>query len=230
MAAKQKIIFPGEELATEEEYSAGENTFVRKGKIKSKTVGYAQADETSKEMNVKGKSIPTLEYGDVVVGKIMLVKESSATVEMLHAENDKKIAGINVAQLPVRNVANEYVHELKKMVKIGDIIKAKIASINPYAIDLTTKGKGLGVIKAYCTNCRTEMQYNNSKLMCLACGSVEDRKWFEKEDAQDFNRGPPREGSGFRGERREFGQRSFGPRRSFGPKRNGGFRGNNRRF
>ena len=234
MAAKQKIIFPGEALATEEEYSAGENTFIKNGKIVSKTLGIINANESAKEIGVKGKTVNEIQYGDTVIGKVMLVKESSATIELMSAENGKRITGINVAQLPIRNVSNEYVTELKKLIKIGDIVKAKIASINEYAIDLTTKGQGLGVVKAFCSNCRAELSHSNGKLMCLACGSVEDRKWFEKEDNQDFNRGPPREGGGFRGrggfggERRGFGG---GGRRSFGPRRGGGnFGGGRRRF
>jgi exosome complex component CSL4 len=234
MTQKQKIVFPGEAITTEEEYSAGTNAFAQNGVIKSSTTGEIILDDTTKEASVRGKKILELERGDTVTGKVMLVKESQAVIELLSAENNKKITGVKTAQLPVRNVSTEYITELKKIIKVGDIVRAKIDSISPLAIDLITNEKGLGIIKAYCTNCRKEMEYSNQKLMCINCGSIEERKWFEAEQkAREF---APRERrsfgggfrgghggrGGFRGNRREGG---FGARREggFGGQREGGF-------
>ncbi|MCX6803599.1 MAG: exosome complex RNA-binding protein Csl4 [Candidatus Diapherotrites archaeon] len=231
MVEKNKIVLPGEEIATEEEYTAGKNAFATGGKILATTMGTAYFDEKTKEAKVKGKSIEELREGDIIVGQVMLVKESSAAIHLLSAENNKNITGITMAQLPIRNISNEYVTELKKIIKIGDIIRARVTSESPLGIDLTTKEKGLGVIKAYCTNCRKEMNYNNGKLMCLNCGSVEERKWFEAEDTYKPREGgfsPERRSGGYGGERRG----GFGGRRESGgydrtPRGPGGF--NNRR-
>jgi len=219
MVAKQRIIVPGEEIATEEEYTAGENTYVKEGKIISRTLGALFINEETKEASVKGKRVEQLAYGDIVTGKVLMVKESSAVIELLSAEGNKRIMGINTAQLPIRNISNEYVTELNKIVKIGDIIRAKVVMSSPLAIDLNTKEKGLGVIKAYCSNCRKEMSFNNNKMVCLDCGSIEDRKWFEK--VEEERQHEPREG-GFRRD----GPRDGGFRRG-GFHQNNGFRPNN---
>ncbi|MFA6268980.1 MAG: exosome complex RNA-binding protein Csl4 [archaeon] len=195
MVEKQKMILPGENITTEEEYASGKNTFAANGVIKSKIIGTATFDDTKKEVSVKGKGIRPIRMGDIVTGKVTLVKESTVVLELLSAENGKKILGVKTAQLPVRNVSTEYVSELRKTMRIGDIVRAKITMASPLAIDLATNEKGLGVIKAYCSNCRQEMQYSNEKLMCLACGNTEERKWFEAEQKpREF---APREG-GFR--------------------------------
>jgi len=234
MNTKQKIIIPGEAITTEEEYAAGKNTYAQKGSIKASIMGIAEYDDSNKEARIKGKSIEELVPGDIIIGQVNLVKESTAVIEILSAENGKKITGVKTAQLPVRNISTEYVSEIKKILKIGDIIRGRITMSSPLAIDLATNEKGLGVIKAYCSNCRKEMHYSNEKLMCLECGNVEERKWFEAEQKpREF--APRREGygEGFRGRRGYGGRgRSFGGRRengfNRGPRREGygeGFRG-----
>lgn len=234
MVSKQKIVLPGEQIATEEEYTAGENTFVKEGKIFSKTIGVLKIDETNKEASIKGKIVEEISFGDIVTGKVTLVKESTAVIELLSAEGDKKIMGINTAQLPIRNVSNEYVTELKKLMKIGDIIRAKVVMSSPLAIDLSTKEMGLGVIKAYCSKCRKEMNFNNNQMVCLSCGNIEDRKWFEKVEEErapreDGHRGGFNREGGFRGRDNNFRRDNFGGQnRGFGPKRfpsKGNFRG-----
>ncbi len=243
MTEKNKIVLPGEFIATEEEYVSGENTYAQNGKILASAMGVVELDDANKEARIIGKKIDEIREGDVVIGKVMLVKESTAVITLLKAENGKKITGQTVAQLAVRNVANEYVHELKKTVKIGDVIRAQVVGCSPLGVDLSTKGKGLGIIKAYCANCRNEMSFSAGKLMCISCGNIEDRKWFEKEDT--YQPRPHREGDfgggfrshdrgsfgggGFRGRsgpRRDggFGRRD-GPNRGFGPRRDGGNRG-----
>lgn len=220
MVSKQKIVVPGEQVATEEEYSAGENTFIKDGKIMSRTLGAVEINEENKEVSVKGKKIEDLTFGDIVTGKVTIVKESSAAIELLSAEGNKKIMGITVAQLPIRNISNEYVTDLKNVLKIGDIIRAKVVMSSPLAIDLSTKEMGLGVIKAYCSNCRKEMSFSNNKMVCLDCGSTEDRKWFEKVEE-------PRQNDGRMGGFGREGHREGGFRREGGfSHHNGGFRSN----
>ncbi len=219
MAESKKIYLPGEAITTEEEYVAGRNTFSDKGIVKATNMGYAEFDENNKEVRIKGKTIKTIRAGDIITGKVMLVKESNAVIELLSAENGKKITGLKTAQIPVRNVSTEFISELRKFFKIGDIVRAKVVMSSPLAIDLATNEKGLGVSKAYCSNCRKEMQFTNNRMLCPNCGSIEDRKWFEAEQKpREF---APREG-GFDRDRRG----GFGGNRGFGGDRRGGFGGN----
>ncbi|MFA6064690.1 MAG: exosome complex RNA-binding protein Csl4 [archaeon] len=234
MAESKKIFLPGEAITTEEEYVAGRNTFSDKGIVKASNMGYAEFDETNKEVRIKGKTIKTIRAGDIITGKVMLVKESNAVIELLSAENGKKITGLKTAQIPVRNVSTEYISELRKFFKIGDIVRAKVVMSSPLAIDLATNEKGLGVSKAYCSNCRKEMQFTNNRMLCPNCGSIEDRKWFEAEQkprefAPRGEFGGDRRG-GFGGDRRGGfgGDRRGGHGGGFnrGPRREGGFGGN----
>jgi exosome complex component CSL4 len=216
MAEKQKILLPGENITTEEEYAPGRNSFAEKGFVKSKIMGIANFDDSKKEVTVSGRSVKKIKAGDIVTGRVMLVKESTVVLDLLSAENDKKIMGVKMAQLPVRNVSTEFVSDLKKTMKIGDLVRARVTMSSPLAIDVATNEKGLGVIKAYCSKCRQEMQYSGDKLMCISCGNVEERKWFEAEQKpREFT---PREDRGRGG---FGGGRNFGSGRNFRDKRRG---------
>ena len=228
MAIKQKVILPGEEITTEEQYVPGRNAYAQNGIVKSKIMGAVEFDDTNKEVRVKGKSIRQLVVGDIITGKVMLVKESTVVIELLSAEGGKKITGIKTAQLPVRNISTEYVSEIKKTCKIGDLVRARTTMVSPLAIDVATNEKGLGVIKAYCSNCRNEMQYSNEKLMCIECGSIEERKWFEAEQKpREFR---PREEGGFRGGHGGGFRPREGGGHGFRPRREGNFGGERRSF
>ncbi|MFA5357339.1 MAG: exosome complex RNA-binding protein Csl4 [archaeon] len=253
MNKENELVFPGEEITTEEEFAPGKNTFAEKGAVRASIVGKKEFDDATKEARIKGTAVTKLRSGDIVTAKVRSVSDSKVLTSIISVENEeggKKVIGIKDAALPVRNVSNAYVTNLKTLFKIGDIVRARVSMANRLAVDLETNSKGFGVIKAYCHQCRQELNYSNGKLMCLNCGNVEERKWFEAEDERSERRGGFEGGDrgrgGFgdrRGGGRSFGGRGFGerggerrsfsgPRRSFGRPEGrsferGGFRGRN---
>jgi len=67
------------------------------------------------------------------------------------------------------------VKSLSGLFRVGDIVKAKVEKITPFGIDLTTKGEGLGVMKAYCKICRHEMERFGNEIKCTDCGFSEEK-------------------------------------------------------
>jgi exosome complex component CSL4 len=183
----EKIVIPGEKLGTEEEYLSGKNTFEDDGKIRASNFGKAIFDDNEKEIKIEGKKIECLKRNDVVYAKIILVKESMAIVELIKEENNHSITTTK-GQIAVRNISNNYVENPYEYFKIGDIVKAKILEISDNVVELTTKEEGLGVVIAYCTNCRKEMVYSNEKLTCFECNRSEKRKWYEQKEERNNQR------------------------------------------
>jgi exosome complex component CSL4 len=234
---KKQIFIPGEVITTEEEYSPGQNTFADDGYVKAATAGEAKFDDINKEVSIPGREIKVLEEGDIIFGRVTLMKESVVVVDILRAE-ENRILLVNRGQIPVRNVAKKYVSDLSSFFKVGDYIKARVVSANDLAVDLTTAETGLGVITAYCSLCKSEMKYSNGKVICFNCGHSEERKWFEEEDKTEPRSGNDRGRRDFRGnDRRNFGGKSnFRSRdgnrnKDFGNKddRKNNFRNNSRR-
>lgn len=181
MMKKDNIFVPGEVITVEEEYSAGKNTFEENGIIKSSGCGKAVFDNNNKEVSLNCKNVSNLIEGDLVFGKVLLVKEAVAVIEIIKTEKNK-ILTINRGQIPAKFASNNYVSNMKNLFKIGDLVKARVISSNDLAVDLSTQGKDFGVITAYCSNCRNELKNSNNKLVCFNCGNIEERKWFESKD------------------------------------------------
>lgn len=238
MGKTNGLAFPGEAITTEEEFSSGKNTFGEGGVVRASIVGKKEFDDSNKEVRIKGNAVTKLMRGDIVTAKVNSVSETkvlASIVSVEHEEGGKKAMSVKDAALPVRSVSNAYVTNLKTLFKVGDIIRARVAMASELAVDLETNEKGLGAIKAYCSQCRKEMSYSNGKLMCLNCGSVEERKWFEAEDERSERRGFGDRGGGRSGsfggrDGRSFGGRDRGrggfgerspPRRNFGDRSRG---------
>jgi hypothetical protein len=119
---------------------------------------------------------------------------------------------------------------MRDEVKIGDIIRAQIKSIEKTGAEITLLPAGCGVVAAFCPRCRQRMDLRETLFVCGSCGWKERRKLPGSEDESRreggfrSREGGPREG-GFRsrGPPRGGGFRSGGPRGGFRP-REGGYR------
>ncbi len=176
---EKKAVFPGDFLGYEEEFEPGINTFEENGSILSDSVGRAVFDSKAKTVLVeKSRLVELIERDSVVIGRVITVKNSMVSVEIFSAEKNgrSQIVGSSFAAIPVRNIARSYVKEAKEFFKIGDIIKAKVAFITPYSVDLRTNDDDLGVIKAFCSSCRSPLTLFGGVLKCQGCGCSEKRK------------------------------------------------------
>lgn len=177
----KSVVCPGDFLGVEEEFMPGRNAFEdTQGNVFSAVVGKPVYDQEKRIVSVSrtGRAVATLIAGSTVFGQVRLVKESSVVVMLFSAERNgikKTIANV-MAVLPVSRVARAYVEDLTLFFRVGDIIKARVASATKYGIDLETTYPELGVIKGYCIKCRHELQKTGSGLKCDNCGSLEQRK------------------------------------------------------
>ncbi|MCD6513037.1 MAG: exosome complex RNA-binding protein Csl4 [Thermoplasmata archaeon] len=180
------LVMPGDEIAKAEELIAGEGTYEENGVIRSSIIGLFKPDREKLIAMVKPLSdIPlTLHNGDTVLGEVKQVMESMVMVKIIHVAGKKRqIAGEKDAAIYISNISEEFVKNTSEKFKIGDIIRAKIIRTSP-AIQLSTKGREYGVIKAYCSTCRHPLIMKNNHLECPVCGRRESRKI-----ADDYGKG-----------------------------------------
>jgi exosome complex component CSL4 len=179
-AEKDELVFPGAFLTTGEEFAPGFNTFEdEKGNILASCVGKAEFDPATREVSVSCiKETKVLDEGAVVTGMVTSVKENVALVEIFEAKknnDDLKIPN-PFAVLLISAVSEAFVKNLRDMFRIGDIIRAKVAKVNTYGTDLTTKGREFGTLKAFCIKCRHPLRLFGTQLKCTNCGNTETRK------------------------------------------------------
>src|SRR2546425_1237664 len=68
--------------------------------------------------------------------------------------------------------------------KPNDIIRGKVIDVSQRIPKLTTVGRDMGVIKAYCSRCGGELVLSGRILRCTLCLNVERRRL-----AEDFGAG-----------------------------------------
>ena len=174
-----KLVVPGEFLSYEEEYLPGKNTFSLEGQVFAALLGHAEFDESERVVGVKAlKSARPATVGTFVLARVILVKESAVVVQVMDAFKDsqKRVFSPSYSSIYVAHVSQSYVENLKDQFKVGDIVKAEVAEVTPYAIKLRTNESNLGVVKAFCSQCRNAMQLDGNNVRCLKCNSQETRK------------------------------------------------------
>ena len=180
-------VLPGDYAGAIEEYMPAEGTFSADDGVFSSNIGDLQLDAKSHSAKVSPATrMPKLQgVGSIVVGDVAEASEAVAIIDLVEMEIGKtKLVpnGIS-AVLHVSNISRDYVKDLREEVKIGDIVRAKIISVDPSTTKLTIDGRELGVIKAYCTRCRQPLRMSGPKLVCDRCGNVEHRKIAEDYDS-----------------------------------------------
>jgi exosome complex component CSL4 len=173
---KDKVMI-GEYLGTIEEFMPGKGTYAEDGKIYAAKIGHRHVDTSKHVAEVIGKEIPTLEVGQTVFGEVGGFRTNMAQVDIGKIQGQKAHIS-EKAMVYISNVADSYVEKVEEMFGIGDLLKAKIIRMENNTIDLSTKGD-MGVVKAFCRNCRHELalsEKNKDKLECSSCGRIEKRK------------------------------------------------------
>uniref|UniRef100_A0A7C3M9Y8 Exosome complex component Csl4 n=1 Tax=Archaeoglobus fulgidus TaxID=2234 RepID=A0A7C3M9Y8_ARCFL len=168
-----KFVIPGDRIGSAEEYVKGEGVYEDSGELFAAVAGML----VIKDRVVKVESfspIPEITKGDIVLGRVVDLRNSIALVEVSNKKGESREAsnrGIGI--LHVSNVGEGYIKDISEAVGYLDILKARVIGDN---LRLSTKEKEMGVIKALCSNCKTEMVRMGDILKCPVCGRVEKRK------------------------------------------------------
>jgi exosome complex component CSL4 len=172
------LMHPGEFIGTEEEYIPGKGTYVDKeGKIYSTLTGELHVDSKRRATVIPFERIPEVKVGKTVVGKVVEIFESVAFVDVEIIERNRKDRTIVMpGVIPVSEIKVEYVKSIRDELRIGDIVKATVVRITPFRLELSLKGRGMGVIKGFCSICRHEMDVAGRNLKCQNCGHIETRR------------------------------------------------------
>jgi len=172
------FVLPGDFIGTTEEFRSGDRTYEKAGGIYAAATGVTMVNAAKRFVSVipETNTPPILRKGDVVVGQVTGLREALALVTIAGAEGivDREITNVAPAVVHVSNVKKAYVKELSYEFGLFDILKAKVIDIKNMRLD--TSEPKMGVVKAFCSKCRTAMVRHDSKLKCPDCGRVETRK------------------------------------------------------
>ena len=175
---KNKIVLPGEKLSTSEELLSGDGTFEEDGVIKASRIGTYVIDEKHRKAVVEPlTSVPVvLNRGDTVLADVRSVRSSMVIADVIHViGKSRAISGDTNGTLRVSEISTSYVKDPSSEYVVGDILRAKVTQVKP-SVQLATKDKNLGVIKALCVRCRHPLIRKENILECKNCGNKERRR------------------------------------------------------
>jgi exosome complex component CSL4 len=175
---KNKVILPGEQLATTEELMPGEGTYEDNGVIRASRLGILEIDTKNRRAKIKPlTSIPVeIKTGDIVLAKVNSVRSNMVIADVIHViGKNRQVSGDTNSTLRVSEISNGYTKDPATEYSTGDIIRAKVTQVRP-SLQLATKDKDLGVIKALCSKCRKSLEQKGNMLECPNCNNKERRK------------------------------------------------------
>jgi exosome complex component CSL4 len=176
--SKDNIVLPGDQVSTSEELLPGDGTFEEDGIIRASRVGIYVVDEKHKKAVIKPlTSIPVeLKRGDIVLAHVNSVRSNMIIAEVIHViGKNRAISGDTNGTLRVSEISAGYVKDPSTEYAPGDIIRAKVTQVKP-SVQLATKDRDLGVIKAVCSKCRHPLSWKGNILECSNCYNKEKRK------------------------------------------------------
>ena len=168
---------PGEKLGVIEEFILGPGTFSEEGDIRSATVGYTITDTHNKLISIyprkKGPIFPR--KGSIVMGEVTSTQDKTMSISILSVDN-QPVPGQFAGILHISTASSDYIRTMQEVFKPGDIVRAKVISNGNMVIHLSTLGRNLGVLKAFCSRCGDKLDRRGKILSCPTCTNREERK------------------------------------------------------
>jgi exosome complex component CSL4 len=177
-------VLPGDKLGVIEQYLPGTGTYEKDGTIYANFTGNARIDLKNKRVTVVPATRVAIlpKEGTTVIASVIHASEKMATVNIWKI-NDKTIQIPFTAMLHISSSSPRYERNMSDVCKAGDIIRGRVIEMNRIP-QLTTAGRGLGVIKAFCSKCGAMLEFKNRRLQCPSCGNIERRRLAEDYDSQ----------------------------------------------
>ncbi len=174
---RDKLVFPGDELAVIEEFLQGPGSYEQDGVVRSSELGQARLDLDKREVEVSKRTkelILPLEGLDIV-GEVGAVQRRMANVDVFIIDG-LEIVTPYTGVIHISNVSSDYVKDMGLAVRSGDLVKAKIINTKNRIVQLSIEGADYGIVYAFCSRCGATLEHRKTRLHCPRCERVERRK------------------------------------------------------
>ena len=176
--APRAVALPGDFLASPEEFLPGKNTYEQEDSVRARLPGRVEKDLSKREVAVRPAVIAkTPTVGDVVVGQVEAAMTSTAGVRISYLNGVETLAGFPGTIFTRGERGGR--GERRTYVKLGDVVRAKVASTLNGMNQLSIDEPHLGVLASLCSVCGTPLLRGDGRAKCEECGNVEERKFAD---------------------------------------------------
>ena len=111
-----ELVFPGDEVAIEEEYMGGEGTFSEDGTVYASQVGVLELDDEECIARVVSPNPPNvLKEGDIVYAVVADIRNTMATADVIAKDGvDRTLGGETYATIHVSKISPKYTDDVSK--------------------------------------------------------------------------------------------------------------------
>jgi len=174
------MTFPGDKIASIEEYGAGQNTFDDGDMVRAAVIGTTQIDKNERVASVnhpKLLSIPKV--GDLVIGVVAAVMSSMMAVSIQYINGKPTISHVECI-CSTRNFRK------KSIALVNDVVALKIIGHLNGTIHGTVGEPNLGVLFTKCVKCGKNVIQMRDAVKCTECSWISDRKLSSEFGNSDF--------------------------------------------
>jgi exosome complex component CSL4 len=172
------VALPGDFLASPEEFLAGNNTYEQGDSVRASLSGQVEKDLSKREVAVRPAVVAkTPTVGDVVVGQVEAAMTSTAGVRISYMNGVETLAGFP-GTIYTRGERGGR-GERRTYVKLGDVVRARVASTLNGMNQLSIDEPHLGVLASMCSVCGATLLRGDGRARCEQCGNVEERKFAD---------------------------------------------------
>ncbi len=162
--------FPGDKIASIEEYEAGHNTFDDGDMVRASTVGEKILDKSTRVASIKHpKMLSIPQVGDIVIGTVAAVMSSMIAVSIDYI-NGKPTTSKVECVCATRNLRK------KNVALLNDIVTLKILNHLNGTIHATIDEPHLGVLFTKCRKCGGKVVQMRDAIKCTECSWIDERK------------------------------------------------------
>ncbi len=176
----ENAVYPGDKIASIEEYEAGYNTFDDGDMVRAATVGQKDIDKANRTASInhpKMLSIPKV--GDIIIGTVAAVMSSMIAVSIDYINGKPTTSKVecvcSTRNLRIRNVA-----------LVNDIVALKILNHLNGTIHAAINEPELGIIFTKCRKCGGKVVPMRDAIKCTDCAWIDERKLSTNFGKSDF--------------------------------------------
>ena len=176
----ENAVFPGDKLASIEEYEAGFKTFDDGDMVRAATVGESVLDKETRTASIKHpKMLSIPRVGDIVIGTVAAVMSSMIAVSIDYINGKPTTSKVecvcSTRNMRIRNVA-----------LVNDIVTLKIISHLNGTIHAVIDEPHLGVLYTKCRKCGGKVITMRDAIKCTECSWIDERKLSTNFGHMDF--------------------------------------------
>ena len=176
----ENAVFPGDKLASIEEYEAGYNTFDDGDLVRAATVGKKNIDKSTRIVEIQHPRILSIpKIGDIIIGTVAAVMSSMIAVSIDYI-NEKPVTSKVECVCSTRNIRK------KNIALVNDIVALRIRNHLNGTIHATIDEPELGILFTKCRKCGGKVVPMRDAIKCTECSWIDERKLSTKFNNSDF--------------------------------------------